>query len=122
MSVLRSVDHLDRLKEINAVYLAHLKAFAARSKKSGDMSFELQALKGRRSSAATAHRVRLKESQAQITFDLDKTEAAMLHAAEMFDALTPKEQDQVRARSFAVIKDLESHRRHRTMLRERFGL
>jgi len=114
--------YLDRLKEINAVYLAHLTAFAARSKESGGISYELQALKGKLSSAATAHRARLKERQAQITLDLDKTEAAMLQAAEMFDALTPKEQDQVRARSFQVINDLESHRRHRTMLRERFGL
>jgi hypothetical protein len=114
--------YLDRLKEINAVYLAHLTAFAARSKESGGISYELQALKGKRSSADTAHRARLKERQAQITLDLDKTEAAMLHAAEIFDALTPKEQDQVRARSFGVINDLESHRRHQTMLRERFGL
>jgi hypothetical protein len=114
-------DYLDRLKEINAVYLTHLKAFAARSKESGDISYQLQALQGKRSIAASAQRTRLKERQAQITFDLDETEAAMLQGAEMFDALRPKEQDQVRARSFEVIKDLESHRRHRTMLQERFG-
>jgi hypothetical protein len=115
-------DHLDRLKKINAEYLAHFKAFAARSQESSDISYELQALKGKRSTAATAQRTRLKERQTQITLDRDMSKATMLRAAEILDSLGPKDQDQVRALSLGVIKDLESYRKHQTMLRERFGL
>jgi hypothetical protein len=113
-------DHLDTLKKINAEYLVHFKAFAARSKESSDISYELQALKGKRSRAATARRARLKERQTQITFDLEKSKATMFRAAEILDSLGPK--DQVRALSLGVIKDLEPYRKHQTMLRERFGL
>jgi hypothetical protein len=113
-------DHLDELKKINAEYLAHFKAFAARSQESSDISYELQALEGKRSRAATARRARLKEWQTQITSDLEKSKATMLRAAEILDSLGPK--DQVRALALGVIKDLESHRRHQTILRERFGL
>jgi hypothetical protein len=91
-------DHLDELKKINAEYLAHFKAFEARSQEWSDISYELQALEGKRSRAASARRARLKERQTQITFDLEKS------------------------LSLEVIKDLESHRNHQTILRERFGL
>jgi hypothetical protein len=64
----------------------------------------------------------LREWQTQITFDLEKSKATMLRAAELLDSLGPKDQDQVRALSLEVIKDLETHRGHRTILRERFGL
>jgi hypothetical protein len=64
----------------------------------------------------------LKERQTQINFDLEKSKATMLRAAEILDSLGPKDRDQVRALSLGVIKDLESHRRHQTILRERFGL
>ena len=113
-------DHLDTLKKIDAEYLAHFKAFAARSQEWSDISYELQTLEGKRSRAATARRARLKERQTQITCDLEKSKATMLRAAEILDSLGPK--DQVRALSLGVIKDLESHRRHQTILRERFGL
>ncbi|HEY6582066.1 MAG TPA: hypothetical protein VIZ60_13165 [Rubrobacter sp.] len=115
-------DHLDELKKINAEYLSHFKAFAARSQESSDISYELQALKGKRSRAASAQRTRLKERQTQITFDLEKSKATMFRAAKILDSLGPKDQDQVRALSLGVIKDLESYRKHQTMLRERFGL
>ena len=115
-------DHLERLKKINAEYLAHFKAFAARSQEWSDISYELQALKGKRSRAASARCGRLKERQMQITFDLEKSKATMFRAAEILDSLGPKDQDQVRALSLGVIKDLESYRRHQTILRERFGL
>jgi hypothetical protein len=115
-------DHLDTLKKINAEYLVHFKAFAARSKEWSDISDELQALEGKRSRAATARRARLKERQTQITFDLEKSKATMFRAAEILDSLGPKDQDQVRALSLGVIKDLETYRKHQTMLRERFGL
>ena len=115
-------DHLDRLKKINAEYLAHFKAFSARSQEWSDIPYELQALEGKRSRAATAQRARLKERQTQITLDRDMSKAKILRAAEILDSLGPKEQDQVRALSLEVIKDLESHRRHQTILRERFGL
>jgi len=115
-------DYLDELKKINAEYLTHFKAFAARSQESSDISYELQALKAKRSRATTVRRARLKEWQTQITFDLEKSKATMLRAAEILESLGPKDQDQVRALSLEVIKDLESHRRHQTILRERFGL
>jgi hypothetical protein len=115
-------DHLDELKKINAEYLAHFKAFEARSQEWSDISYELQALEGKRSRAASARRARLKERQTQITFDLEKSKTTMLRAAELLDSLGPKDQDQVRALSLEVIKDLESHRNHQTILRERFGL
>jgi hypothetical protein len=102
--------------------LAHFKAFAARSQEWSDISYELQALEGKRSRAATARRARLKERQTQITFDLEKSKATILRAAKILDSLGPKDQDQVRALSLGVIKDLECHRRHRTILREQFGL
>jgi hypothetical protein len=114
--------HLDELKNINAEYLAHFKAFEARSQEWNDISDELQALEGKRSRAATARRARLKERQMQITFDLEKSKATMLRAAEILDSFGPKDQDQVRALSLGVIKDLESYRNHQTILRERFGL
>jgi hypothetical protein len=122
LSELPRRDDLDELKKINAEYLVHFKAFAARSRESSDISYELQALKGKRSRAATARRARLKEWQMQISFDLEKSKVTMLRAAEILDSLAPKDQDQVRALSLGVIKDLESHRRHQTILRERFGL
>jgi hypothetical protein len=115
-------DHLDTLKQINAEYLAHFKAFEARSQEWSDISYELQALEGKRSRAASAQRACLKERQTQITFDLEKSKATMLRAAELLDSLGPKDRDQVRALSLEVIKDLESHRRHQTILRELFGL
>ena len=115
-------NRLDELKNINAEYLAHFKAFAARSQEWSDISDELQALEGKRSRAATARRARLKERQTQITFDLEKSKATMFRAAEILDSLGPKDQDQVRALSLGVIKDLETYRKHQTMLRERFGL
>ena len=115
-------NRLDELKKVNAEYLAHFKAFAARSQEWSDISYELQALEGKRSRAATARRARLKERQTQITFDLEKSKATMFRAAKILDSLGPKDQDQVRALSLGVIKDLESHRRHQTILRERFGL
>jgi hypothetical protein len=115
-------DHLDELKKINAEYLAHFKAFEARSQEWSDISYELQALEGKRSRAASARRARLKERQTQITFHLEKSKTTMLRAAELLDSLGPKDQDQVRALSLEVIKDLESHRNHQTILRERFGL
>ena len=121
MEVLRR-DHLDELKKINAQYLAHFKAFSARSQEWSEISYELQALEGGRSRAATARRAHLKEWQTQITSDLEKSKTTMLRAAEILDSLGPKDQDQVRALSLEVIKDLESHRRHQTILRERFGL
>jgi hypothetical protein len=120
LSELPRRDHLDELKNINAGYLAHFTAFAARSQESSDISYELQALEGKRSRGATARGARLKEQQTQITFDLEKSKTTMLHAAGILDSLGPK--DQVRALSFGVIKDLESYRRHQTILRERFGL
>jgi folate-binding Fe-S cluster repair protein YgfZ len=122
LSELPRRDHLDTLKIINAEYLAHFKAFAARSQESSDIPYELQTLEGKRSRAATARRARLKEWQTQITFDLEKSKTTMLRATELLDSLGPKEQDQVRALSLEVIKDLESYRRHQTILRERFGL
>jgi hypothetical protein len=103
-------------------YLAHFKAFAARSQEWSDIPYELQALEGKRSRAATARRARLKERQTQITFELEKSKTTMLRAAELLDSLGPKEQDQVRALYLEVIKDLETYRKHQTMLRERFGL
>jgi hypothetical protein len=115
-------DHLDELKKIDAEYLAHFKAFAARSQESSDISYELQTLEGKRSRAATVRGACLKEWQTQITFDLDKSKATMLRAVEILDSLGPKDRDQVRALSLGVIKDLERHRRHQTILRERFGL
>ena len=115
-------DHLDELKKINAEYLVHFRAFAARAQESSDISYELQALEGKRSRAATARRARLKERQTQMTSDLEKSKATMFRAAEILDLLGPKDQDQVRALSLGVIKDLESYRRHQTILRERFGL
>ena len=115
-------NRLDELKKVNAEYLAHFKAFEARSQEWSDISDELQALEGKRSRAATARRARLRERQTQITFDLEKSRATMLRAAELLDSLGPKEQDQVRALSLGVIKDLESYRRHQSILRERFGL
>ena len=115
-------DHLDELKTINAEYLAHFTAFAARSQESSDISYELQALEGKRSRGATARGARLKERQTQITFDLEKSKTTMLRAAEILDSLGQKDQDQVRALSLGVIKDLETYRRHQTILRERFGL
>jgi hypothetical protein len=114
--------HLDELKKVNAEYLSHFKAFEARSQEWSDISDELQALEGKRSRAASAQRARLKERQTQITFDLEKSKTTMLRATELLDSLGPKEQDQVRALSLEVIKDLESHRRHQSILRERFGL
>jgi hypothetical protein len=59
--------HLHELKKIDAEYLAHFKAFAAWSPESSDISYELQALKGKHSRAATARRARLKERQTQKT-------------------------------------------------------
>jgi hypothetical protein len=115
-------DHLDELKKINAEYLAHFKAFEARSQEWSDISYELQALEGKRSRAASARRARLKERQTQITFHLEKSKATLLRAADILDSLGPKEQDQVRALYLGVIKDLETYRNHQTMLRERFGL
>ena len=115
-------NRLDELKKVNAEYLAHFKAFEARSQEWSDISDELQALEGKRSRAATARRARLRERQTQITFDLEKSRTTMLRAAELLDSLGPKEQDQVRALSLGVIKDLESYRRHQSILRERFGL
>jgi hypothetical protein len=115
-------DHLDELKTINAEYLAHFTAFAARSQESSDISYELQALEGKRFRGATARGARLKERQTQITFDLEKSKTTMLRAAEILDSLGQKDQDQVRAMSLGVIKDLETYRRHQTILRERFGL
>ena len=115
-------NRLDELKKVNAEYLAHFKAFEARSQEWSDISDELQALEGKRSRAASAQRARLKERQTQITFDLEKSKATMLRAAEILDSLGPKDQDQVRALSLGVIKDLESYRRHQSILRERFGL
>jgi hypothetical protein len=115
-------DHLDELKTINAEYLAHFTAFAARSQESSDISYELQALEGKRSRGATARGARLKERQTQITFDLEKSKTTMLRAAEILESLGQKDQDQVRALSLGVIKDLETYRRHQTILRERFGL
>ena len=64
----------------------------------------------------------MKEQQTQITFDLEKSKTTMLRAAEILDSLGQKEQDQVRALSLGFIKDLETYRRHQTILRERFGL
>jgi hypothetical protein len=122
LSELPRRDQLDTLKNINVEYLAHFKAFAARSREWSDISDELQALKGKRSRAATARGARLKERQTQISFDLEKSKTTMLRAAELLDSLGPKDQDQVRALSLGVIKDLESYRRHQTILRERFGL
>ena len=49
---------MDTLKKINAEYLAHSKAFAARSQEWSDISDELQALEGERSRAATARSAR----------------------------------------------------------------
>ena len=115
-------NRLDELKKVNAEYLAHFKAFEARSQEWSDISDELQALEGKRSRAATARRARLKERQTQITFDLEKSKATMFRAAKILDSLGPKDQDQVRALSLGVIKDLESYRRHQSILRERFGL
>jgi hypothetical protein len=115
-------DRLHELKKINAEYLAHFKAFAARSQEWSDISYELQALEGKRSRAASARRARLKERQTQITFHLEKSKATLLRAADILDSLGPKEQDQVRALYLGVIKDLETYRNHQTMLRERFGL
>jgi hypothetical protein len=115
-------DRLDELKKINAEYLAHFKAFAARSQEWSDISYELQALEGKRSRIATARRARLKEWQTQITFDVEKSKATLFRAAEILDSLGPKDQEQVRALSLEVINDLESHRRHQSILRERFGL
>jgi hypothetical protein len=122
LSELPRRDHLDELKKINAEYLAHFKAFAARSQEWSDISYELQALKAKRFRAATVRGTRLKERQTQITFDLEMSMATILRAAKILDSLGPKDQDQVRALSLGVIKDLESHRRHQTILRERFGL
>jgi hypothetical protein len=59
--------HLHELKKIDAEYLAHFKAFAAWSPESSDISYELQALKGKHSRAATARHARLKERQTQKT-------------------------------------------------------
>jgi hypothetical protein len=115
-------DHLEKRKKTNAEYLAHFKAFAARSQEWSDISYELQALKGKRSRAATARGARLKERQTQITFHLEKSKATLFRAAKILDSLGPKDQDQVRALSLEVIKDLETYRKHQTMLRERFGL
>jgi hypothetical protein len=115
-------DRLDELKKKNAEYLAHFKAFAARSQEWSDISYELQALEGKRSRIATARRARLKEWQTQITFDVEKSKATLFRAAEILDSLGPKDQEQVRALSLEVINDLESHRRHQSILRERFGL
>jgi hypothetical protein len=64
----------------------------------------------------------LKERQTQITFHLEKSKATLFRAAKILDSLGPKDQDQVRALSLEVIKDLETYRKHQTMLRERFGL
>jgi hypothetical protein len=122
LSELPRRDHLDELKKVNAEYLSHFKAFAARSQEWSDISDELQALEGKRSRAASAQRARLKERQTQITFDFEKSKTTMLRATELLDSLGPKEQDQVRALSLEVIKDLESYRRHQSILRERFGL
>jgi hypothetical protein len=122
LSELPSREHLDTLKIINVEYLAHFEAFSARSQEWSDISYELQALKGKRSRAATARRARFKEWQMQISFDLEKSKATMLRAADILDSLGPKDQDQVRALSLGVIKDLETYRKHQTMLRERFGL
>src|SRR5919112_6330731 len=82
-------DHLDTLKKINAEYLAHFKAFAARSKEWSDISYELRALNGKRSRAAAARRARLKEWQTQITFDLEMLKATILRAAKILDSLGP---------------------------------
>ena len=122
LSELPRRDHLDELKNINAGYLAHFTAFAARSQESSDISYELQALEGKRSRGATARGASLKEWQMKITFHLEKSKTTMLCAAEILDSLGPKDQDQVRALSLGVIKDLESYRRHQTILRERFGV
>jgi hypothetical protein len=115
-------DRRDERKKKNAEYLAHFKAFAARSQEWSDISYELQALEGKRSRIATARRARLKEWQTQITFDVEKSKATLFRAAEILDSLGPKDQEQVRALSLEVINDLESHRRHQSILRERFGL
>jgi hypothetical protein len=122
LSELPRRDHLDTLKKINAEYLAHFKAFAARSQEWSDISYELQALEGKRSRGATARGASLKEWQMKITFHLEKSKTTMLCAAEILDSLGPKDQDRVRALSLGVIKDLESYRRHQSILRERFGL
>ena len=122
LSELPRRDHLDELKNINAEYLAHFTAFAARSQESSDISYELQALEGKRSRGATARGARLKERQTQITFHLEKSKATLFRAAKILDSLGPKDQDQVRALSLEVIRDLETYRKHQTMLRERFGL
>jgi hypothetical protein len=82
---------------MNAEYLAHFKAFAARPKEWSDISYELQTLEGKRSRAATARRARLKERQTQITFDLEKSKTTMLREADILDSLEPKDQDQVPA-------------------------
>jgi hypothetical protein len=97
-------NRLDELKNINAEYLAHFKAFAARSQEWSDISDELQALEGKRSRAASVRRARLRERQTQITFDLEKSKTTMLRAAELLDSLGPKDQDQVRALSLGLSK------------------
>ena len=97
-------DRLDTLKKINAEYLAHFRAFAARSQEWSDIPYELQALEGKSSRAASARRARLKQWQKQITFDLEKSKTTMLRAAEILDSLGPKDQDQVRALSLGLSK------------------
>ena len=102
---------LKKLEEINAEYVAHLRAYVSRSKESNDIYYELRLLKGVRSRAATAQRARLKERQAETTALLDKTDAALIRAGEIFDKLSLAEQESVRELPWAVIDNLESRRR-----------
>jgi hypothetical protein len=110
-------DRLKQLEEINAEYLVHFKAWMRRSQESTDIYYELVSLKGVRSRAATAQRARLKERQAEITALYDKADAALLRAREIFDKLSPVEQESVRALPLGVISHLEDTRRSRASAR-----
>ena len=110
-------DRLKKLEEINAEYLAHFRAHMRRLEESTDIYYELLSLKGVRSRAATAQRALLKKRQAEITALYDKAEAAMLRAGEIFDKLSPAEQESVRALPWAVISNLEDIRRSRATAR-----
>jgi hypothetical protein len=103
-------DRLKKLKEINAEYVAHFWAWIRRGQESNDIYYELKSLEGVRSRAATAQRARLEERQAEISVLHDKAQAFLPRAGEIFDKLSPAQQESVRALPWAVIDHLETGR------------
>lgn len=104
---------LKELHAVNAEYIVHFRAYISRSRESNESHYELKSLKGQRPRAATAQRTKLKEQLAAISVHHEKAETAFERAVRIFDALTPKEQEQAREQNLAVVGYLEDQRRRR---------